>query len=381
MKSTERIDIALKGGRSDRVPILPIYDNGYLMMSAGRDIRDYITASSRQRIAYIEDAFIRHGGDGCMVHTGCADGWAEGHDVEKFPDFWMVTEKSTGRKYRLLPDGCEAREDGTPFAQDVSHDMFLRKGVPGITSEEEIDAVIPPVPTDTVLEESGRFRPLKFMADKYPDRHFSFQVSSPYVRAINACGGYMEGLVTMAGDPGLFRKIMERYTGMMEALPAPGEKAGGRSIWFTSYYCGGDTISPRDYAEMVFPYEKMICEKAKALGLSVLYWFLGDLMPILDKVMELPIDALVLEQGRKGYNIDPVEIRKRVGDRFCLFGFGYEMDFCTFNREGLKGEFLRQFEGAGKNGAFIAGTPIMPPDANPEAVDYYFEQIRQYGVY
>lgn len=104
-------------------------------------------------------------------------------------------------------------------------------------------------------------------------------------------------------------------------------------------------------------------------------------MPILDQVMKLPMDALVLEQGRKGYDIDPVTIRKRVGPNFCLFGFGFENDYCIDNRAGLAREIRRQIEGAGRNGAFIAGTPIMPPNANPSTVDYYFNEVRRMGKY
>lgn len=100
-------------------------------------------------------------------------------------------------------------------------------------------------------------------------------------------------------------------------------------------------------------------------------------MPNLDTVMSLPQDALVLEQGRKGYVIDPVEIRRRVGPRFCLFGFGYENDYCEDNRESLANELRRQFEGAGRAGAFVVGTPIMPPNANPDAVDFYFSEARR----
>jgi hypothetical protein len=144
---------------------------------------------------------------------------------------------------------------------------------------------------------------------------------------------------------------------------------------------GADTISPRDYAEIVFPCEEKICRTAKDEGLYALHWFLGDLMPVLDKVLELPIDALVLEQGRKGYEKDPVEIRKRVGPDLCIFGYAFENDFCEFNREGLLVELGRQIEGAGSNGAFVVGTPIMPPNARPEAVDFYFEQARRLGNY
>ena len=152
-------------------------------------------------------------------------------------------------------------------------------------------------------------------------------------------------------------------------------------MWFTSYYQGADTISPKTYAEVVFPCEQEVCQEARDAGLFVLNWYLGDLMPMLDQVMQLPLDALVLEQGRKGYETDPVAIRERVGPHFCLFGYGYEQDYCEFRRERLTAELQRQIEGAGRGGAFVAGTPIMPPDARPEAVDFYFAEARRLGQY
>jgi uroporphyrinogen-III decarboxylase len=376
MNPIERVETALKGLKPDRVPITPIYDWGYVMTSQGKDIRDYITSSAKQRIEYLENNFLRHKVDGFFIHKGCNDDWVNNNEVEKHKDYWMITEKLTGRRYRLLPDGCRAKEDGTPIARNLSN-----AGISKVLKKSDIDKEVPPVPSEEEVEDSGAFWPLKHISDKYPQYHFSFQIGSPYIRSISVCGGYEEGLTTMALERNLFIEIVERYTQVEEAFLVPGKKAGGRSIWLTSCYSGADTISPRDYAEVVFPYEKIICEKAKEQGLYVLYWFLGDLMPVLNKVMELPIDALVLEQGRKGYNIDPVEIRKYVGKNFCIFGYGYELDYCSFNRKGLKEEFKRQFEGAGKDGAFVAGTPIMPPNATPEAVDYYFEEVLRMGKY
>ena len=47
----------------------------------------------------------------------------------------------------------------------------------------------------------------------------------------------------------------------------------------------------------------------------------------------------------------------------------------------LSAEIARQIAGAGRQGAFVAGTPIMPPNARREAVDYYFAEARRLGVY
>lgn len=376
MRPRERVEIALGGGKPDRVPVVPIYDMGYVTASTGRDAREWVTGPSADRVRMIEESFLRHDVDGLFVHSGTDDGWAEAHVVEKRPDYWLVTEKATGRQHRLLPDGWQAQADGTPVPRAPS-----RGGVSRIRSASDLDALVPPPPTPREVESSARWGPLRNLAAKYPDRHFSFQSASPMVSALDCCGGFVEGLTTLAADRDLFRELLARWARVNRALMKAGRKAGADSTWFTSYYTGADTISPRDYAELVFPCEREVCQAGRDAGLYVLCWFLGDLMPILDTVMELPIDALVLEQGRKGYAIDPLEIRRRVGPRFCLFGFGLENDYCTFNREGLVRKLRRQIEGAGRDGAFIVGTPIMPPNAKPDAVNFYFEMARAIGNY
>ena len=377
MTGRERLETAIRGGKPDRVPVCPIYDIGYVAACLDLSPRDVLTASREQYADIIEKGFLRHDVDGYYVHGGGASDWNSEHTIlDPSGDAWLVEDNETGARWRLLPDCSRLTPEGKPIPRNES-----RGGVSRIQSMQDLDGLPRPAPTDADFEAAGTLAPLQRLVRKYPDHHFSFQTATPMVRALQMCGGYVEGLTTLASDRELFREIL--CVGSLHdcGLARYGRRAGGRSTWFTSYYAGADTISPRDYAELVFPYEYQVCRAAKDAGLYVLDWFLGDLMPILDKVMQLPIDALVLEQGRKGYDIDPVAIRERVGPRFCLFGFAFENDFCTFRREVLSRELARQIHGAGRDGAFVAGTPIMPPNANPEAVDFYFAEARRLGRY
>lgn len=372
MNGKERIAAALEGRRPDRVPVFTIYNSGYVMRATGYDVRAWETASPEERIRYIEDGFRLHADlDGFFVHIGAEPGWAEAHDVEQFEGYWRITNRDTGEQYGLWPDGnrCDAEGQSLPISSF---------GESLVQSIEDIDAVLP-VLSPEQIEASGRFEPLRRLRASYPDRHFTTQTSSPFIGAINACGGLVQGLTAMAFQPDLFRALLERETERQIARLDPATEAGADSTLFTCYYTGADTIAPSDYASLVFPFEEAICAEAKRRGLYVLDWYLGGLMPNLDTVMRLPIDALVLEQGRKGYSIDLGEIRARVGPSFCLFGFGIEGDYCAFNREGLTRTLEEQYAAAGQCGAFVAGTPLMPPDAQPAAVDYYLDQARRLG--
>lgn len=377
MTGRERLEMAIRGGKPDRVPVCPIYDIGYVASCAGLTSRDVVTSSREKYAQIIERGFVQHDVDGYYVHGGTSGDWSKGHTIlDVSGEAWLVEENATGTRYRLLPDCSRLTAEGAPIPRNEA-----RGGISRIQSMEDLDRLGSRDPSEADFDAAGTWVPLRQLVGQHVSHHFSFQASTPMVRALQICGGYVEGLTTLASDRALFRKVLSVGSRYDCALARSGARAGGHSMWFTSYYTGADTISPRDYAELVFPYEYDVCRAAKDAGLYVFNWFLGDLMPILDKVMELPIDALVLEQGRKGYEIDPVAIRKRVGAGFCLFGFAFENDFCTFRKEALSREIGRQIAGAGSEGAFVAGTPIMPPNAKPEAVDFYFAEARRLGEY
>lgn len=374
MNPGERIQVALSGGKPDRVPILPIYDKGYVFASIGRDPREFLTAPAAERLAVIEQNFLRHAVDGLFVYEGTNDDWARRHEVDKAAasEYWLVTDKATGKQRRLLPNSAWLDADGRPLVKAEAAESRIR-------SSADIPRYTVRPYTEAELERIGFFAPLALLSAKYPEHYFCFPVHSPMVYAVGACGGYAAALLLLAENPVLFREIMEYSLEYALALLQPARKAGARAAWFISYHTGADTISPRTYAEVVFPVESRFCRRAAEEGLAVINWFLGDLQPILATVLRLPINALALEQGRKGYSLDPVEIRKRVGNKICLIGYTPENTLTAFDRAGIIGETRRQIEGAGAEGAFIAGTTIVPADVRPEALDCCFNEVRRYG--
>jgi hypothetical protein len=367
----ERVRIALDGGAADSAPLFPLLDYGYMMTAQGREPREWFVAAAEERVQHHREMLELHPDvDGVFVHAGVPDDWAKKHRVEKLENVWRVSNVETGDSYGLAPDGSRCGTNGEPLSEaDMSAE-------PRIREEADIDRVLGPPPTREQVRASGRFTPLRRLAAERPDLHLSVQSASPMVTAVSACGGYVQGLTTMATAPDLFRAILERAAAHACATFAESKAAGADSTWFTCYFTGADAISPRDYEDIVWPFERDVCLEAKRQDLRVLDWYLGDLMPNLDAVLRLPIDALVLEQGRKNYAVDLGEIRRRVGPAFCLFGYGYESDFCSFNRDGLTAALAHQFEAAGPR-AFIVGTPIMPRDAQPEAVEFYLREARR----
>jgi uroporphyrinogen-III decarboxylase len=372
----ERIATALQGGKPDRVPILPIYTAAYILTAAGRDPRAWLAGTPEDRLRLMDDTLRIHPEvDGCFVHPGKPADWADRHRVERFDGYWRVTERATGAQYGVSADGLACAADGGP----APHDYADLDATPHVRAPQDVDRTIGPAPTEDEMRASGRYDTLRHVAAQRPDLHLTVQASSPLIGAVDACGGYVPGLLTLQTEPDLFRLLLARSAEHQCARFGPAREAGADSIFFTSYYGGADAIDPATYAELVFPYDRTVCEAARNHGMAVLHWYLGDLMPNLGTVRRLPTDALVLEQSRKSYRIDLGEIRARVGPEFCLFGFGHEQDFVTCNREGLSRTLREQYAAAGRDGAFVTGTPNIPPDADPAAVDHYFAEARRLG--
>ena len=89
----QRVEAALRGDKPDRVPIVPIYDFGYVMKCIGRDAREYVTSFAVERIRFVEESFLRHEVDGCLVHSGTNDDWTNSHTIEKRIDYCTFNRK------------------------------------------------------------------------------------------------------------------------------------------------------------------------------------------------------------------------------------------------------------------------------------------------
>ena len=108
MKPAERVQTALRGRTPDRVPVVPIYDWGYVIKLSGADPRKAITATPSERAEHMENAFVRHKVDGCFVHSGAPANryWKKRLHVEEMGEYWMMTDEDTGERFRT-PAGLD----------------------------------------------------------------------------------------------------------------------------------------------------------------------------------------------------------------------------------------------------------------------------------
>lgn len=136
--------------------------------------------------------------------------------------------------------------------------------------------------------------------------------------------------------------------------------AGFDSIILCCDYCynSGPFISPKMFGELIQPYLYRIIDDAKKQGLYTIKHTDGNIMPILDQLVECKPHAI--------HSLDPMakvdikEIKKLVGDKVCLCGNVN----CALMQTGTEEEVIASAEYAltyGKpNGGYIYCTSNVP---------------------
>lgn len=97
-------------------------------------------------------------------------------------------------------------------------------------------------------------------------------------------------------------------------------ETGVEVLFFCADYCfnAGPFLSPRLFAEFVQPYLYRIIEEARKEGFYVVKHTDGNILPILDQIVECRPHAIHSLDPMAGMDI--ADIRDKVGDKVCLCG-------------------------------------------------------------
>jgi len=102
--------------------------------------------------------------------------------------------------------------------------------------------------------------------------------------------------------------------------------------------------------------------------LPIGYW-LGDVRPNMHLINRLDMAALMIEESKKNFTLDPVEVRRNLRADICLIGNLDSALLLKGTPEQIRLEVHRQLQ-AVKHGAFILanGSPLIigTPPANIE---------------
>ncbi len=387
MTGKERIFQALAGGRPEPVPIALDYLFLYL---AERIEQEYVSAYRERLLRYQqvrldpdEDAWIRAQAIlRAYARFRERDDWLY---APAYPVPEVVQQRALaleGEKvYQIdLRDGSrQLLLPAQQSKQEFYRDYYARKHERA-HRRSEIKPLLDEYVTDMRAQRMNMAVARHLIASQGQDYFIYTGFSGPFWALFELFG--FESMMTACYDsPAEARIIMD--TALELALERAGRfrDAGGHGIRIEELMVSADLISPRLYEEYVWPYEEKLCAGLRRMGLKVILYFCGDVMPRLPALTQLPIDALMVEESKKDFRIDIGEVRAAVGDQLCLFG---NIDAYEVMRMGtsaqIRQEVERQLRAAGTHGAFIMGIGSpLPLDTPAEHVDILIEHTRRCG--
>lgn len=152
---------------------------------------------------------------------------------------------------------------------------------------------------------------------------------------------------------------------------------GADGYIFSEGYTGAcDLISPDAFARVFLEPKRRFYEAVRAAGLYGIGYFLGGIMPYLDTINRMAVDGVMIEENKKGFVLDPAEVRKRLEPRIVLFG---NLDSCLLLR-GAPGEIRDEVDRQARArdyGKFVIanGSPICP-GTPPENLRAFLDAAR-----
>jgi hypothetical protein len=137
-------------------------------------------------------------------------------------------------------------------------------------------------------------------------------------------------------------------------------------------------VNMEHFESIYWPTLKPILQEIWKRGHQVLFYAEGKWAAHLERFAELPAGSIIYHCDRD----DPLEVRRKLGDGFCLSG-GIPNDILAFGTpEQVRQRCKHVIDGVAKNGAYIMdASAIMQNDAKVENVRAMTDFTREYGVY
>ncbi len=125
----------------------------------------------------------------------------------------------------------------------------------------------------------------------------------------------------LADEPAKMKAEMdERVAFQLQKAERQAKLGGLDGFALCSDYCfnTGPFLRPSQFAEFVTPYLARLTQGYRDLGFYVIKHTDGNIMPILDQLVQTNPHALHSLDPQGG--VDIAEVKRRVGDRVCLIG-------------------------------------------------------------
>lgn len=325
-------------------------------------------------------------------------------EIESQVEWYRDIVAKTGQDWFYLPQGYSAEEREQLAVEERPGGVFLVDRGSGRETRIEEPEIggghwkQPPPPRPQTFEEIDRAAPLpepfdpeqmrregrcdlagrllkEFGGDHFPINNINSPVWGGY-----SLWEFEEFMTYIATRPELIQYASERFLAQRIRSVREIAALGAGAVWIDE--CLMDQISPAQYEALVVPVLHRLMEEIRAAGMKSIYYFCGNPAGKWEQILSIGADALALEEGKKGFQIDIAEVAKIVRGRCTILGNLDAVGILQDGTEGqLRAEISRQIQAGRENGGrFIMslGSPVTP--ATPvERVRRYTDLVHELG--
>jgi len=282
-------------------------------------------------------------------------------------------------------------EDGQAFIRNADDSKWIRirddyqLDVPWIdqvpklrlTSKSEIDDYFAasPCTADDILR-SGRFEHMEIIAREYGDRVL-IAINDGAAGCHLSDHSFEETMVACHEKPDLVShyifKACERFLTDVRAA----KECGAHAYIFSEGFGGSlDLLSPEMHERLEGDTKRWFYAEVRKAGMLGIGYWLGDVRPNMELINSLGMAALMIEESKKGFVLDPVEIRKTLRPEVCLIGNADSLLLKRGPPDQIREEVRRQKKVADFGPFVIAnGSPLII-GTPPENVDVFLTEAR-----
>jgi uroporphyrinogen-III decarboxylase len=371
----DRMLRALRGEPVDALPAAPAYlclfladfERAYYAEQVRRSLR----GRRSMRIDHDEDTRFR------------AEALLHSYGVFKVRPDWLEINRGPSRAWSARTDVVVL--DGALFYEDRLTGRQTPLEAPrnladvwdlsaGLRDESDVDARLPLASAEELLADGSFDLPRQIVAEYGEEMLLTTILDTPFSDSYDLLG--FQGLMLIQHDrPDLLHYLLRRQLAQTQEVMAAWAATGIHAVYVEEVFTGADLISPRSYDRFVFAYNQPYFRHMRSLGLLPIHYVCGDVIPRLERIAELDIAAVAVEESKKGFTIDLEEVVRRVDGRVAVLG---NVDAVRFGGQAgldeMRAEVRRQARIGQRARGFVVSTGSpFPLDTNPRLIDTLVE--------
>ena len=230
---------------------------------------------------------------------------------------------------------------------------------------------------------SGRFERLQEAVERFRGRVPVVIFLRDGWSEVRDLHGFSESLVDLIDNPRLIRAMIEKAVDYYSELGALAAKLGAEIALSGDDLAGnhGLFMSPRHVAEIICPAMKRLYANWHRSGLYVMKHSDGNLMPVMDLLLDAKPDGLHPIDPLAGMSLE--QMKRQYGGRVCLMGNVNCAGHLVFGtREQVIEETRHCIDVAAPGGGYIlSSSNSIPRSVKPENYVAMIETVKQYGQY